>query len=455
MIAITTDRTDWQDLLSDLPEGWRLLRLKHAVTITNSNVDKKTYEDGTPVRLCNYTDVYYEEFVTDDLDLMRATATEAEIERFTLRPGDVLITKDSESWDDIAVPAVVAEELDNVVCGYHLTMLRSEGDVVDGRFLFRALQSSGIREQFYVSAKGITRYGLSQHHIQDVLIPLPPLDEQRQLAAYLDRKTAEVDTLIRKKQALIARLGELRAALIHRAVTKGLDPDVPTKDSGVEWLGEVPEHWTMTRLKHVLSDIGTGGTPSTSNEGYWTGDGEGIPWVAISDMTAQSVIMRTAKNVTEAGLDAGRLQVLPGGTLLISIFASLGKTSVLGVDATVNQAILGLVPGTDLDREFLRLYLAALEPFISYYSSSNTQENLNLTKIKNLDLPLPPVEEQMQVVHYLRTHGKKLRGLITREEKIIKGLRELRTSLISEVVTGTVDVRDAATPRRDAVGVAP
>ena len=139
-----------------------------------------------------------------------------------------------------------------MVCGYHLTMLRSEGDVVDGRFLFRALQSSGIREQFYVSAKGITRYGLSQHHIQDVLIPLPPLDEQRQLAAYLDRKTAEVDTLIRKKQALIARLGELRAALIHRAVTKGLDPDVPTKDSGVEWLGEVPEHWTVTRMKHVL-----------------------------------------------------------------------------------------------------------------------------------------------------------------------------------------------------------
>lgn len=238
MTESKTSRTDWSKVLSDLPVSWQLKRLKHIVDITNSNVDKKTYEDGTQVRLCNYVDVYYNEFVTDDLDFMKATATESEIERFSLLKDDVLITKDSETWDDIAVPALVVDDLPGVVCGYHLTMLRPKDGEVDGRFLLRALQASGVKEQFHVSAKGITRYGLSQHHIQDAFIPIPPLDEQRQLATYLDRKTGEIDALIRQytggisiktqsskmdSKGLIPLLLELRASLISEVVTGKID----------------------------------------------------------------------------------------------------------------------------------------------------------------------------------------------------------------------------------------
>src|SRR5690606_28648134 len=207
-------------------------------------------EGQESIRLCNYTDVYYNECITADLEFMAATATRDQVRRFALRAGDVLITKDSESWTDIAVPAVVSQDLPNVLCGYHLAHIRPAAGAV-GAFLSRAFSAVGPRDQFQVAANGITRFGLGGEAIRSGVFAMPPEPEQRAIAAFLDRETARIDALVAKKERLIELLQEKRTALITRAVTKGLDPTVPMKDSGVERLGEIPAHWEVKRLRHV------------------------------------------------------------------------------------------------------------------------------------------------------------------------------------------------------------
>lgn len=208
--------------LGEIPAGWELRRLKTVATVQLSNVDKRSVEGQESVRLCNYTDVYYHERISADLDFMVATATPEQVRRLALRKGDVLITKDSESWTDIAVPAVVAEDLPGVLCGYHLAHIKPE-HACHGPFLARAFSANGPRDQFQVAANGITRYGLGGDAIATGVFAMPPEPEQRAIAAFLDRETARIDALISKVRDAIDRLKELRTALISAAVTGKID----------------------------------------------------------------------------------------------------------------------------------------------------------------------------------------------------------------------------------------
>ena len=154
--------------LGEVPEHWVVRRLRNTSEMRVSNVDKHTKDDEQPVRLCNYVDVYKNERIRSGIAFMRATATTDEIERFRLRSGDVLITKDSEAWNDIGVPALVEVTQDDIVCGYHLALLRPFPERVDGGYLFHSMQSTSVAYQFHVDAKGVTRYGLSHSAIKSV-----------------------------------------------------------------------------------------------------------------------------------------------------------------------------------------------------------------------------------------------------------------------------------------------
>ena len=209
--------------LGDIPQHWEVRRLRDVADMRVSNVDKHVREDEIPVRLCNYVDVYKNDYIDDTMAFMSATATPTEIERFRLERHDVLITKDSETWDDIGVPSLVTQPAPDLVSGYHLALLRSRADKIKGDYLFRALQSTSLAYQFHIEAKGVTRYGLSQHGIKSVYLPLPPLPEQRAIADYLDRKTAKIDTAIDLAQREIELLEEYRTRLIADIVTEQLD----------------------------------------------------------------------------------------------------------------------------------------------------------------------------------------------------------------------------------------
>jgi type I restriction enzyme S subunit len=210
--------------LGEVPEHWEVAFLKHIADVRFSGVDKHSHDDETPVRLCNYTDVYKNDRITGDMDLMRATATAAEIARLTLKAGDVILTKDSETPDDIGVPAWVPEDLPGVVCAYHLGLLRPEPKRVLGEFLFRAIGSARIVQQFHVLATGVTRFALGKHDVKNALIPLPPtLDEQYATCRWIEAETQPLDDAIARAEDEIKLIREYRDRLIADAVTGQVD----------------------------------------------------------------------------------------------------------------------------------------------------------------------------------------------------------------------------------------
>ena len=208
--------------LGEIPAHWEVKRLKTFANVQLSNVDKKSEEGQSEVFLCNYVDVYYNEWIRRRVDFMSATAREDQIRRFSLRKGDVLITKDSESWTDIAVPAVVAQDLPDVLCGYHLAHIRPDSNCY-GAFLSRALAAIGPRDQYQSSANGITRFGLTGDSIRASVLALPPLPEQRAIADFLDMETAKLDNLVARVREAVGLLKERRSALVSAAVTGRID----------------------------------------------------------------------------------------------------------------------------------------------------------------------------------------------------------------------------------------
>ena len=210
------------DWIGDIPGGWDVRRLKFIASTKFSNVDKHAKEEEQPVSLCNYVDVYYNDFIDSNMDFMQATATNDEIRKFALNKGDVIVTKDSESWDDIAIPAYVKEDMHGVLCGYHLAIIQANQNMC-GEYVFWSFLSQIINYQFQVSATGVTRYGLGKGALDNAMFFAPSKKEQHKIANYLYQKTTEIDGLIQKIESAIDKLREYRSSLITAAVTGKID----------------------------------------------------------------------------------------------------------------------------------------------------------------------------------------------------------------------------------------
>lgn len=204
--------------IGQIPKHWQIKRLKDVASLKFSNVDKLTKEGQKEVLLCNYTDVYKNNSITSDIDFMPSTASNDEIKKFTLKKGDILITKDSETHDDIAIPALVTDNLYNVICGYHLAMIRTKGKIASA-YLYYLYKSSLYNHIFARQAKGITRVGLSINSFGDALVFIPPVEEQTAIADYLDNKTKIIEVIVKNTTEQIEGLREFRKTLINDVVT--------------------------------------------------------------------------------------------------------------------------------------------------------------------------------------------------------------------------------------------
>jgi type I restriction enzyme, S subunit len=430
--------------IGEIPEHWEIQKLKYIASVNLSNVDKKSFEGEQKVRLCNYLDVYNNNYITPDLNFMEATATTEQINKFMLKKGDVLITKDSEEWSDIAVPAYVTADIENTLCGYHLAHIRSKDRDIKGNYLFYAFRSNNLNHQFTISANGITRYGIGKYDIENSLFILPDLLEQQSIANFLDRKTSQIDTLIEKKKRQIELLKEQRQAVINQAVTKGLNPDVAMKDSGIEWLGKIPKHWQTPKFKYVCSLIkdGTHLPPLRQSEG--------IPLLSV-----RNIINGRFVNLPDDSLISEddyisltkSFQVKQQDVLLAIVGATLGKVAIV----------------EEMERFTIQRSLAVFRPipnilnfnYLAYFMGSETfqkllwqnvgysaQPGIYLTDLSNFNLTVPSLDEQMTIVRELEIIERELVTTINKAEKQIQLLQEYRTALISEAVTGKIDVRE-------------
>jgi type I restriction enzyme S subunit len=428
-----------------VPGPWEVRRLRHVCEMRVSNVDKHTKRGETPIRLCNYVEVYRNERIRESTRLMSASASEDERIRFRLRKGDVVITKDSEQWNDIGVPALVEFEAPDLVCGYHLAILRSR-PVLQGAFLLRALQCHFIAAQFHVEANGVTRYGLSQGAIQGVSVPLPPLAEQAAIVRFLDWANGRLERAIRAKRKVIALLTEQKQAIIHRAVTCGLDTSVRLKPSGIPWLGDIPQHWTVWRVSRFAC-VGNGSTPSRGNPAYWNGGT--YPWLNSSQVN-RGVIDSADQFVTRTALRECHLPSVPAGSVLVAITGqgkTRGMSALLSMEATINQHIAFVTMRVPCaSPEFIHVALTAAYPHLRALSedSGSTKGAITCEELKRFKIAIPPLPEQKALLNDVQAETRALTAAINRFNREIHLLSEYRTRLVADVVTGKLDVREAA-----------
>ena len=353
---------------------------------------------------------------------MKATASIEQIRKLSLKKGDIIITKDSETADDIAVPAIIDEDIDNLVCGYHLAILKPNNHDIKGKFLLRVLQGKKINDQFTVNANGVTRFGISTYPIKNSYLIIPPIEEQEQISEYIDQETSRITATIEKYEKLIELLKEKRIALISHAVTKGLDPNVKMKDSGVEWIGEIPAHWVTKKLKY-LSNIKTGdkNTEDSIEDGIY-------PFFVRS---------QTVERLNSYSFDGEAVLTAGDGVGVGKVFHYYnGKFDY-------HQRVYAITNFSGVIGGFIFYYLKTnLIKEMLKYNAKSTVDSLRLPMFQNFMVAFPQEEkEQESIVEYIDSETSKIDQLIEKISKQIVLLNEYKTSLISHAVTGKIDVR--------------
>ena len=422
--------------IEDLPSGWKLEKLKFFAVVRNSNVDKAISEDEKLVRLCNYTDVYYNDRITPGLQFLEGSATEAEIERFQLKQDQVIITKDSEGWDDIGVPAFVTEDMPDVLCGYHLSVIEP-GPKLNGGFLAWLCRAEPLNVQFKLAANGVTRFGLGQYPMKNAFIALPPLDTQRRIARFLDEKTARIDRLIEQKRALLDRLAEKRQALITSAVTKGLNAQTPMKPSGIDWLGGIPAHWKVIALNKVTTKI-TNGYVGPTRDIFVP---EGVRYIQSLHIKDNRILFGEDFLSRRSGAISIRNRSSELATFLIVQTGDIGQVAHVTaehVDCNCHALII-CSPSTELlIGEFLSWALCSDygQQFLQLVKTGALHPHLNCGNVKFFPVVIPPLKEQAEINAHVRGRIRAHHYAEAQIGLIMVKLKEYRAALITSAVTG-------------------
>jgi type I restriction enzyme S subunit len=307
------------------------------------------------------------------------------------------------------------------------------------RFLVYAMNSADYAN--YI--EGSTRQKLNQSRLMGMPVSWPSYEEQTQIARFLDHETARIDALIEEQQRLIELLKEKRQAVISHAVTKGLDPTVPMKDSGVECLGEVPAHWELTRVGWQCI-VGNGCTPARDNQGYWD-DGH-YPWLNSSKVNLERVV-EADQFVTSQALKECALPIVKPGSVLMAITGegkTRGMVTITEIEATINQHVAFIEPrGSELLPTFLHDWLKANYSRLPHDSADwgSTKAAITCSDIRAYPLPLPPLAEQEAICQFVDSKSSLIDELIFSADENVSLLYERRSALISAAVTGKIDVR--------------
>jgi type I restriction enzyme S subunit len=280
---------------------------------------------------------------------------------------------------------------------------------------------------------------MTQDDLGNIFLSFPPPNEQQSIANFLDRETARIDTLIEKKQKFIETLKEKRIAIISRAVTKGLNPEVTMKDSGIEWVDSIPANWKTMKLKW-FSVIYSGGTPDKAIEEYWE-DGI-IPWINSGEVN-QKLIKSPSTYITEEAFKKSSAKWIRKGDLVMAL-AGQGKTkgmvAQLDFDTTCNQSMGAICPNGRVNNRYILYWFELNYQNIRNIGGGNQRDGLNLSMVGNIKCPIPPLEEQDSIVNFIDSREDFYFDLIIKTETAIDKLKEYKTALISAAVTGKIKV---------------
>ncbi len=432
--------------LSHLPEHWdvkplrSVFRFSKGLTITREDLR----DDG--VSCVNYGEIHSKfGFRLDpDVHQLRSVA----LDYLDSNPdaliynGDFVFADTSEDLPGCGNFTYLCT--DNLIfAGYH-TIIGRPRVGISSLYLAYLIDSSAFRSQIQKQARGVKVFSITQGILKAAKCVCPPLPEQRVIAAFLDRETAKIDALVEEQRKLIELLKEKRQALITHAVTKGLNPKAKMKDSGIEWLGQVPEHWDFRKLSHLGNIVG-GGTPSRNNPDYWNGD---IPWVSSKDIKVAH-ISDSEEHITSRGLAESTTRLVQPGTILMVVRSGILQhtlpVAISRSTVAINQDIKAIAFFEDtIVASYFRYFVVGYNNQLLYDWSTQgaTVESIDMNLLRKTLIPVPPVDEQEEIALHLQHDGQRFDGLIHEASTAIELLTERRTALISAAVTGKIDVRD-------------
>ena len=421
--------------IGQVPEHWRVTPLKViAETVNGATPEsgKPEYWDGD---IAWYTPTDIDNEVASELGVPRRYITQAGYESCAVKlspPGSVILSTRAPigSVGITTIPSTI-----NQGCR---TLIPAQD--VPTSYLASTLVAA--REELRLRGNGTTFQELSTEALRSLRVPMPPRSECVSIASGLDRETTRIDALIAKKSRFIELLKEKRQALITHAVTKGLDTNVPMRDSMSEWIGEVPEHWRVCSLGY-LSRISTGGTPDRKNDSYWNGE---IPWVKTGEINYK-IISDTEERITDAGLSNSATFIAEPGTILMAMYGmgvTRGRVAVLGIPASFNQACAAISCSSGVHNWYVFYCLCAAYRFIRDLGNEASQVNLNLEIVSKIKVPVPPLLEQEEIEKHLVAQLQKLDAIEQRVSNSISLIKERRSAFITAAVTGQIDLRESA-----------
>ena len=399
------------EFIWNIPKDWELKRLRHVAIFNNSNVDKKSYEDQADVKLCNYTDVYYNEFITPDLEFMNATASESEIDKFRLAEGDVIITKDSEDPNDIGIPALVKQDMHDVVCGYHLTVIKSHEFDLSG-FIHRSIQSHPTKAHFFVESPGITRYGLGQDAIGDIPVCIPPKEHRSTIVSAINTETNRINTLIKKKTRFLELIKEKILALVMNEQIQGKGQfdclkrmiDVVSRPVTIIDGDEYVSLGLYNRGRGLFHKPVTLGKDMGDSSFYYVEEGDLI----LSGQFAWEGAVTMATEKETGCVVSHRYPVIRGRSIATEYFLALFMTNF--GDFLLNESSRGA-------------------------AGRNRPLNINLLLNEKIRIPSPEVQSEIKRLMYLKAQAD------IKVKKSIALLKERRSAFITAAVTGQIDLR--------------
>lgn len=404
-------------------------KLADIAKIEISGVDKKTIEGEIPVRLCNFVDVYHNWAITKDKaeHFMLASAKQAEINKCSIAKGQVAITKDSETRDDIGIATYFADDFDNVVLGYHCALITPDPTIVDGKYLNAFMHTKYIQKYFENNASGSgQRYTLSNSTINTIPVLLPSLTEQHTIGKVL----ADIDRKIELNKQINDNLEAMAKQLYDYWFVQFDFPNEegkPYKSSGgaMVWneklKREIPQRWTAAKIKDVAQTY-SGGTPTSTNSEYY--DGGNIPWINSGELN-NPIITSTTNYITEEGLNNSSAKLYPQDTVLVALYgATAGKVSLLSFEACSNQAVCGVIPHNKIMTTYIRYYLSSLYEHFITLSSGSARDNISQDTIKNTILPIP-------------------------QEKILKEYSDAVTPIMSKIIANQKEMENLTKQRDD------
>ena len=350
-----------------------------------------------------------------------------------IESGDILFTKAAT----IGKTAIVRDEI--FMVWSPIAIIKTNNEIVHNKYIYYVLSSSEFIKHVSLLGSYNTQINVGMRELERAMISLPPKDKQKSIVVYLDSKCSKIDTIIEKQQAVIEKLKEYKLSVITEAVTKGLNPDVEMKDSGVEWIGEIPKHWSISHIGN-LAEIGAGSTPDRNKMEYW--DDGTIPWMSSGEINYEYVY-GTQEYITELGLKNSSLKLLPINTVMLGLIGqgkTKGMSAILKVETTCNQNLAYLITNDKwLHYEYLFYSFKAMYMYIRGLVGES-QAGIYQYFLKKQYIPLPCISEQKVICNRLNVLCKNIDAVIQSKKKKIKLLGEYKKSLIYEVVTGKKEV---------------